>query len=177
LVSQVSLTIGAAIAAVGSSGLIHESSVSPGAQVLERTIGLVAPTNISILLVGESGTGKKLVARQIHRLSLQREQPLVTMICNSFTAESLVASFGQGRSDQGATRLQRPGTLFLEEISELDPANQRNLLYALPDEDKNHGVSFAGPRLISATTRNLNEEVRAGRSKATIRMCFWTGCG
>jgi two-component system response regulator AtoC len=168
--SQISSTIGGtkAGAAAGSNGFNYENSVSPGAQAMERTIALVAPTNIPVLLVGESGTGKRLVAQQIHHLSSQREQPLVTMICNSLVRESLVACFGQGKGDQDATGLNRPGTLFLEEISELDPANQRNLLYTLPDEDKNHAASIAGPRLISATTRNLEEEVRAGRFRSEL---------
>jgi two-component system response regulator AtoC len=136
---------------------------SPAMHALERMIAKLAPTNIPLLLIGESGTGKEILAQQIHQLSPKVSQPLVKLICAFLSAESLSAHFN-GRSNGDG----QAGTLFLKEISELEDSSQRNLLHSLPSSDVSITEGFNGQRLISSTTRNLEEEVRAGRFRADL---------
>jgi two-component system, NtrC family, response regulator AtoC len=124
----------------------------------------VAPTNIPILLSGESGTGKRRVAQQIHRLSSRRNEPMIKVICTSLDGETVSKYFRT--DDDGACGCR--GTLFLEEISELSPASQRSLLYALPDADASLEEALEGPRLISCTTLDLADETRAGRFRTEL---------
>ena len=134
---------------------------SAAMQALERTVAKLAPTNIPLLLIGESGTGKEILAQQIHQRSLKGTQPLVKVICAFLSGESLSAHFnGHTNGDEQA------GTLFLKEISELDPIGQRTLLYSLP-QDVTPAENLS-PRFISSTARNLEEEVRAGRFRADL---------
>jgi len=132
-------------------------------QELERTAVKVAPTNIPILITGESGTGKEILADHIHRLSPKGSQPMAKVVCAFLNRESLSAHFnGQSNGDA------QTGTLFLKEISELDPTGQRTLVYSLPQEDCSPAHNSCGPRLISSTTRNLEQEVRAGQFRADL---------
>jgi DNA-binding NtrC family response regulator len=135
-------------------------------RVLERTLVQIAPTDIPILLVGECGTGKAVAAQYIHQLSPRKRQPFVRAVCSALRADSVEAHFGQ-HPDKGAD--SRPeGTLFLKEIAELDSPSQRSLLYALPDGNTPTGSVVTGPRLISSTTSNLEEEVSAGRFRIEL---------
>ena len=131
-------------------------------------IAQIAPTNIPVLLVGESGTGKETLAHHIHEVSLRADKPLVKAICASLTNESLAVHFGNNHHSGSNNGNQGAGTLFLKEIGELDPTSQRNLLYSIPPQGCAPADSFTGPRLISSTTRNLEEEVKAGRFRADL---------
>jgi two-component system, NtrC family, response regulator AtoC len=142
--------------ALGDSGNAAMRSV-------EKTITQVAPTNIPILIMGESGTGKKRIAQQIHRLSPKCEESLIKVVCTSLDADAVSNYFRTG--EEGSHRF---GTLLFEEISELSPASQRALLYALPDADASLEEAFAGPRLISCTTLDLSDETRAGRFRPEL---------
>ena len=137
--------------------------LSPAMQTLESVITEIAPTNIPVLLVGESGTGKEIFAHRIHRLSVHCEQPLLRISCASTNPAFLSSALGPTSNGKGISAGPAIGTLFLDEISELDPASQRNLLYALPDGDAGSQQGALPIRVVSATTRNLDEEVRAGR--------------
>ncbi len=147
----------------GTDGFGYVRSSNPAVQVLERAIADVAPTNIPVLLTGESGTGKELFAQQIHRLSARRDQPVLKIICASLTSESFASHFGRAYDGASGNGKKGPGTLFFEEISELDTVSQRNLLYALPDGDARPPEFFLSARIISSSSRNLEEEMRAGR--------------
>lgn len=136
---------------------------SPAMRALDRMIAKLAPTNIPILLIGESGTGKEILAQQIHQRSLKSDQPLLKVISAFVGGESLSSHFTGRTNGDGPA-----GTLFLKEISELDDTNQRNLLYSLPEADCTPLSNSRGPRLISSTTRNLDEEVKAGRFRADL---------
>jgi len=136
---------------------------SPAMQALERMVAKLAPTNIPLLLTGGSGTGKEILAQQIHQLSLKGGQPLVKVICAFLSAESLSTHFNERSNGDG-----QAGTLFLKEIGELDHSSQRNLLHSLPSSDMSITEGFNGQRLISSTNRNLEEEVRAGRFRADL---------
>ncbi len=142
------------------------AGLSPAMQTLESVINEIAPTNIPILLVGESGTGKEVFANRIHRLSRHREQTLLKISCALTNPGSVSAALGTNSNrGNGETGSAEPpvGTLFLDEISELDPACQRNLLYALPDGETESQNGALTLRLVSSTSRNLDEEIRAGR--------------
>src|SRR5271167_1946552 len=105
--------------------------VSPAMRALERTIADIAPTDIPILLVGESGTGKEVVALEIHRLSARWNEAFVKFSCAGMTADSLVARLQ--RVDDGSDEGTSGGSLFLDEINQLEPASQARLLNLLPD--------------------------------------------
>jgi two-component system, NtrC family, response regulator AtoC len=135
---------------------------SPAMRALERTIADIAPTEIPVLLVGESGTGKEVVALEIHRLSRRWKQAFVKCGCAGLSADSLVKRLQNGEPN-GNEEAAIGGSLFLDEISHLEPGSQARLLNLLPD---GNGVPSAGclsVRIISSTTRNLEDEMRNGR--------------
>jgi two-component system response regulator AtoC len=140
---------------------------SEAMRILERTIMRIAPTSLPILLVGESGTGKTHLAQRIHQLSSRRDRPMVKAICSGLTPKALDMQFG-GSGRRGTDELSRGGTLFLKEISELDSATQRSLLYALPETDGLPETETGGPRLISSTTIDLEQEVNAGHFRGDL---------
>ena len=145
--------------------------------ILER----VAPSDSTVLLTGESGTGKEVLAEAIHLASHRREHKLVVFDCAA-VAPTLIESelFGHLKgaftgavSDRNGAVLEADGgTLFLDEIGELPLAMQPKLLRALETrtvrrlgEDKERTVDL---RVIAATHRNLQEEVKAGRFRLDL---------
>jgi DNA-binding NtrC family response regulator len=158
------------IGASGSrSGLNHHfvHGVSPAMRALERTIADIAPTDIPILLVGESGTGKEVVALEIHRLSTRWNEAFMKYCCAGLTAESLAARLQRGEvaSEESATSA---GSLFLDEINQLEPAAQGRLLNLLPDGSGVPSPGCLNVRVISSTTRNLEDEMRNGRFREEL---------
>jgi two-component system, NtrC family, response regulator AtoC len=144
------------------------AGVSPAMQSLESVIAEIAPTNIPVLLVGESGTGKEMFANLVHRLSRNSEKPLARISCAAMNAPSFAAELGL--SGNGKTELPRRefGTVFFDEISELDAICQRNLLCALPDGEGASSRGLLTSRVISTTSRNLDEEMHAGRFRSEL---------
>lgn len=154
---------------------------SPALQELKRNIGIVARSDLTVLVTGETGVGKEVVARVIHAQSLRADQPLVYVNCAALP-ESLAESelFGHVRgaftgaaTDRaGKFELAEGGTLFLDEVGELPLSIQAKLLRALqfgeiqrPGSDKSHRADV---RIIAATNRQLAEEVKAGRFRADL---------
>jgi DNA-binding NtrC family response regulator len=151
---------------------------------MERLFDLVervAPTRATVLIVGETGTGKELVARAVHDLSERARKPFVAINCSALP-ETLLESelFGHTKgSFTGAIANKRGlfeeangGTLFLDEISTISPAIQVKLLRVLQDR-KIQRVGGGMPltvdfRLIVATNVDLGEEVRAGRFREDL---------
>ena len=145
--------------------------------ILER----VAPTDITVLIQGETGTGKELAARAIHDHSRVTEGPFVVFDCGA-VASNLIESelFGHEKgaftdavkSRQGAFELADGGTLFLDEIGELTPALQPKLLRALDQQEvKRVGADQAvkvNVRVVAATNRDLEKEVKAGRFREDL---------
>ncbi|MEN8244958.1 MAG: sigma-54 dependent transcriptional regulator [Thermodesulfobacteriota bacterium] len=146
-----------------------------------ETIRKVAPASATVLIEGESGTGKDLVAKSIHFNSPRRDFPFVAVNCTAL-AETLLESelFGHERgaftgavsSKKGRFELADGGTLFLDEIGELSPSLQVKLLRVLQDKvfERVGGVRQVSVnfRLIAATNKQLKEEVNAGRFREDL---------
>jgi NtrC-family two-component system response regulator AlgB len=145
------------------------------------TIRRAAPTTTSVLLQGESGTGKGVLAQLLHASSPRGSRRMVTINCPTLTSELLASElFGHVRgSFTGAVRDQRGkveeadgGTLFLDEIGEISPALQTKLLrFVETHEFERVGDSqtrSADVRIVAATNRNLGIEVEAGRFRLDL---------
>src|SRR5277367_4691121 len=141
---------------------------SPAMLTLESVISEIAATNIPVLLMGESGTGKQMFAYRIHSLSRRSNEPLLKILCASANADSFAAEIGLEMPNSGDQLQEAAGTAFFDEISELNPLCQRTLLYALPDGDAVPRRGLLAARLISTTSRNLDDEMSAGRFRREL---------
>jgi len=148
---------------------------SPAILMVRDRISRVAPTNATVLITGETGTGKELVARAIHRSSLRTQKPFIPVNCAAFT-ETLLESelFGHEKGAfTGADRMRpglfeaaHEGTLFLDEAGEMSPAAQAKLLRVLTD-GKVLRVGSSKPRdvdvrVLVATHRDLEQRAKEG---------------
>lgn len=154
---------------------------SAAMQELRREIDTVAQSDLAVLILGETGVGKELVAEQLHARSTRAERPLVYVNCAALPetlAESELfghrkgAFTGADRDRVGKFELADGGTLFLDEVGELPLAVQAKLLRALqsgeiqrPGSDRLLRVDV---RVIAATNRDLQREVSAGRFRADL---------
>jgi anaerobic nitric oxide reductase transcription regulator len=150
-------------------------------QALRRDIAMVAQTQLTVLIMGETGTGKELVMRTLHAQSQRAGQALVQINCAALS-ESVVESelFGHRRgaftgavADRaGKFELAHGGTLFLDEIGELPLSLQAKLLRALQQGEVQRvgadEVIHVDVRVVAATNRNLAQEVEAGRFRADL---------
>ncbi|WP_176443133.1 nitric oxide reductase transcriptional regulator NorR [Pseudomonas segetis] len=148
---------------------------------LRREIEIVANSALSVLITGETGVGKELVAEAIHRQSPRARKPLISLNCAALPetlAESELfghvkgAFSGAMNERSGKFDLADGGTLFLDEVGELPLAMQAKLLRVLQSgqlqrvgSDSEHHVDV---RVIAATNRDLAEEVRSGRFRADL---------
>ena len=144
------------------------SGTSRAMQMLESVIAEIAPTNIPVLLVGESGTGKELFANRLHRLSANGGKPLTRIPCAAMNSENFLAEIGlRGRGGTEGAAYDF-GTVFFDEVSELDSLCQRSLLCALPDDESDGRNALLRARVVSTTSRNLDDEMRAGRFRSEL---------
>ena len=144
---------------------------SPTMLALENVVSEIAPTGIPILLVGESGTGKQMFAHRIHLLSSHSSEPFSRIACASMKPDGQFRENGLNTSVTTVDRITSEmtgGTVFFDEISELDAACQRSLLYALPDSGSKPQSGLLMSRMISSTSRNLDGEVRADRFRSEL---------
>src|SRR5205807_3791402 len=149
---------------------------SPAMRAVYRRTRLVAPSKTSVLLVGETGTGKELIARAVHRLSPRADGPYVRVNCGALS-ESLLESelFGHvkgaftGAIDNKTGRFEAAhgGTIFLDEISSMSFKLQVKLLRVLQEHEfERVGESRTirvDTRVIAATNESLEEAIEAGR--------------
>jgi Nif-specific regulatory protein len=155
--------------------------VSPVMQDLNKMIEKVAPSRASVLLLGESGTGKTLTARIIHELSHRRRNPFSKVNCASLP-DNLIESelFGHEKGAfTGATQMKRgrleeadSGTVFLDEIGELPHSVQAKLLRFLQEREferigSNH-TRKVDVRIIAATNIDLNKAIAEGRFRSDL---------
>jgi len=144
-------------------------------------IDLVAPTEASVLILGETGTGKDLVAHEIHRRSPRKEKPLVRVNCASIPRELYESEFfghvkgaftGAVRDRVGRFETADEGTLFLDEVGEIPMELQAKMLRVLQDKRYERvgddRTRRADVRIIGATNRDLKQEVLAGRFREDL---------
>jgi DNA-binding NtrC family response regulator len=149
-------------------------------RVLEQ-VTLVAATDSTVLILGETGSGKELIARAIHERSRRREHPLVKLNCAAIPRELVESElFGHEKGAfTGATRQRRGrfemadgGTLFLDEVGELPPEAQAKLLRVLQDQvfERVGGSATVRTdvRVIAATNRDLEREAAMGVFRADL---------
>lgn len=155
--------------------------ISDPALELKKLIEQVAPTDATILITGESGSGKELVARAIHSLSSRSTAPLVTVNCAALPKDLLESELfghvkgaftGAMRDKRGKFELANGGTLFLDEISELAIELQSKLLRAVQERviepvgsERNKEIDV---RLIAATNVNLKKRVNDGKFREDL---------
>ena len=147
---------------------------------VQKTIGLLADSDATVLLSGETGTGKEVVARAIHRHGRRSTGPFVAVNCAAIPAELLESQlFGHARgaftgavADRiGAFREADGGTLFLDEIGDMDRAMQAKLLRALQERVVTPVGGKPVPvdvRVIAATHRDLMQGVRDGKFREDL---------
>lgn len=153
---------------------------SDAIRALHRRIERVAPTDFVVVIEGESGSGKELVARQLHRQSRRSDGPFVAVNCAAlvetlleaelFGIEERTATGVRGR--RGKFEVADMGTLFLDEVSDLSTAAQAKLLRAIQDltieRVGGHGTRQVDVRIIVATNRNLASQVENGQFRRDL---------
>jgi DNA-binding NtrC family response regulator len=148
---------------------------SPGMKAVRDIVTRVAGTNTTVLITGETGTGKELIARAIHRSSQRAHKPFIAINCAAVTETLLESELfghergaftGADRARSGLFESAHEGTLFLDEVAEMSAAAQAKLLRVLASgEIQRVGSSVTRKvdvRVLAATHRDLQERVRAG---------------
>ncbi len=149
--------------------------------VLREQIMRVAPTSASVLVTGENGTGKELVARSIHYYSLRRDKPFVAINCAAIPEELIESElFGHEKGaftgalaqKKGKFDLADGGTLFLDEIGDMSLKTQAKVLRILQERcfERVGGTRLVSVdvRIIAATNKELDEEIRQGRFREDL---------
>jgi two-component system, NtrC family, response regulator AtoC len=127
----------------------------------------IASTDIPVLLVGESGTGKDVYARLIHRLSGASESSFIRVQCGAVDAGRMLNQVRDAFQTDANNGENEPKTVFLDGVHEMDAACQRVLLSLIPDgERKAAGRSL--PRIVSSTSCNFEKEIEAGRFRLEL---------
>ena len=164
-----------------TEGFSHLMGASHALEQIIKQARAVAAANVTVLLTGENGTGKEILARAIHEESARRNAPFVAVSCAALP-ESLIESelFGHEKgSFTGATQARKGrfeladgGTLFLDEIGELTPAVQVKLLRVLQERSfervGSNKTLTVDIRLIAASNRDLEQEVTAGKFRSDL---------
>lgn len=154
---------------------------SPQMQRLYQLIQKVAPSKASVLITGETGVGKELVARSIHKSSPRKDKEMISVNCSALS-ESLLESelFGHEKGaftgadylKKGRFELAHGSTIFLDEIGEINAATQVKLLRVLQEKkfERVGGQETieVDVRVVAATNRNLEEEVKVGRFREDL---------
>jgi two-component system nitrogen regulation response regulator NtrX len=149
--------------------------------LLREQIMRVAPTNASVLITGENGTGKELVARSIHYYSQRRDKPFIAINCAAIPEELIESElFGHERGaftgavaqKKGKFDLADGGTLFLDEIGDMSLKTQAKVLRILQERcfERVGGVRLVtvDVRIIAATNKDLEEEIRQARFREDL---------
>jgi two-component system nitrogen regulation response regulator NtrX len=148
---------------------------------LRDQIAIAAPTNGRVLITGENGTGKELVARQVHAMSHRRASPFVEVNCAAIPEELIESElFGHARGAftgavadrRGKFEMASGGTLFLDEVGDMSLKTQAKVLRALQEQVVepvgSHASVRVDVRVIAATNKDLIEEIRNGRFREDL---------
>lgn len=159
----------------------YVDGVSPQAEVVQRHIELIAPADMSVIISGETGTGKEYVAKAIHQKSDRSEKPFVAIDCGALPKELAGSELfghvkgaftGALNEKPGNFELAHKGTLFLDEIGNLSYENQVKLLRVLQERKIRRigGTSDINidVRIIAATNDDLNKAVREGKFREDL---------
>jgi two-component system, NtrC family, response regulator AlgB len=157
------------------------TSAEPAMQKLLQIAFKAAETPATVLILGPSGTGKSVLAREVHRRSAQKENAFITVNCPSLSRELLESELfghvkgsftGAVNDTMGKVAAADGGTLFLDEIGELPLEIQPKLLRLLQEREYERvgepKIRKANVRVIAATNRNLVDEVKAGRFREDL---------
>jgi len=166
-------------------GMVHKDdeviSSSPAMRKLQEQIRIVAPTNASVLITGENGTGKELVARSIHYYSQRRDKPFVEINCAAIPEELIESElFGHEKGaftgavaqKKGKFDLADGGTIFLDEIGDMSLKTQAKVLRILQERkfERVGGTRTleVDVRIVAATNKVLEEEIRTGHFREDL---------
>jgi DNA-binding NtrC family response regulator len=154
---------------------------SPAIHALLDTIERIGPSDATVLIQGETGTGKGLVARAIHQESHRSAQPFLVLNCSAFQEQLLESELfghekgaftGAVHAKPGLFEVAEGGTLVLDEVGEMSPAMQAKLLQILDAGDLRRVGSTrtirVNVRILAATNKDLAQEVRAGRFRQDL---------
>ena len=148
---------------------------------LKEMIGIVAPTNAWILIMGENGTGKELVARSIHHLSRRSHKPIVEVNCAAIPEELIESELfghekgaftGATEKKRGKFDLAHEGTIFLDEVADMSLKAQAKILRILQEKKfervGGNRVIDMDVRVLAATNKDLEKEMEAGRFRQDL---------
>ncbi|MCX5848129.1 MAG: sigma-54 dependent transcriptional regulator [Deltaproteobacteria bacterium] len=154
---------------------------SPAITELKEMISIVAPTNAWILIMGENGTGKELVARSIHHLSLRSHKDIVEVNCAAIPEELIESELfghekgaftGATEKKRGKFDLAHEGTIFLDEVADMSLKAQAKILRILQEKKfervGGNKLIDMDVRVLAATNKELEEEMRAGRFRQDL---------
>ena len=163
------------------NGFSEIVGTSPALRQVLRQVELVAPNEATVLILGETGTGKELIARAIHEGSRRKDKPLVRVNCTSIPKELFESEFfghakgaftGAIRDRAGRFEVAAGGTLFLDEVGEIPLELQSKLLRVLQEksyerigEEKTRHTDV---RIVAATNRDLKTEAATGRFREDL---------
>lgn len=163
---------------------VEVDGIIGGSRALAKLLDVVAhaaPTDMSILITGETGTGKELIAQAVHRLSKRSTAPLVSVNCPAIPVELAESElFGHERGSftgahearAGKFEAAQGGTLFLDEVADLPMTVQTKLLRVLQEREVqrlgSHLVHKLDIRVVAATNRNLRDEAARGRFREDL---------
>jgi len=154
---------------------------SPALRALLKQVAVVAPTDSTVLITGETGSGKELIAQAIHDASSRRNGPLIKINCSAIPENLFESEFfghvrgaftGALRDKPGRFELADGGTIFLDEIGELPPAMQSKLLRVLQEQEIERVGEIrtrkVNVRVIAATNRDLKHDMEDNRFREDL---------
>ena len=157
------------------------TGTSPAITELKEMISIVAPTNAWILIMGENGTGKELVARSIHHLSLRAHKDIVEVNCAAIPEELIESELfghekgaftGATEKKRGKFDLAHEGTIFLDEVADMSLKAQAKILRILQEKKfervGGNKLIDMDVRVLAATNKDLEEEMQAGRFRQDL---------
>ncbi len=166
---------------ISSEQPVNLTGESPAIAELNTVIGRVAPTESWVLITGENGTGKEIVARSIHHQSGRADKPMVAVNCAAIPEELIESELfghekgaftGAEKAQEGKFELADNGTLFLDEIGDMSLKTQAKILRILQEQAFEHvggrKTITVDVRVIAATNKDLAEEIRAGNFREDL---------